>query len=113
MNNQFITRHLLSGSGEASPFMVGIDYAMTCAFPPPEGEFPERIAMALQALETAMGDGLPRRSSARCGSGGTPRNAAHVHWDLMPPMAKMIDAAFLPHSIRHGLHHPSEAGLRP
>ncbi|WP_339164266.1 hypothetical protein [Methylobacterium bullatum] len=110
MNNPLNIWQLHSDNGSA-PFMDGLDRAMMKAFPPVEGEFPERIALALQALEAAMGDRLSSRLSSRCGSGGTPRSAAH--WDLVLPMATMTNAAFLPHRVRHGLRHPSEVGIRP
>ena len=113
MNHNPLSIWQLHSENDGAPFMDGIDRAMMKAFPPVEGEFPERIALALQALEAAMGDRLSSRLGSRCGSGGTPRSAAHIHWNLMPPMADMIDAAFLPHSVRHGLRHSSEAGLRP
>lgn len=102
---------LRSHASEAMPFRDGVDRAMAKAFPPVEGEIPDRIAKALQALEAAMGGTLASRPSSRCGSSGTPRDAAH--WHLMSPMAAMTSSAFLPNGIRHGLRHPSEIGIRP
>lgn len=102
---------LRSHDGEAIPFRDGVDRAMAKAFPPVDGEVPERIAKALQALEAAMGGALSSRPSSQCGSGGTPRDAAH--WHLMSPMAAMPSSAFLPNGIRHGLRHPSGNGIRP
>jgi hypothetical protein len=104
---------LRSNMSEEASFREGVDRAMAGAFPPIEGEFPERIARALQALEAAMGEQLSLRPISRCGSGGTSREAAHVHWNMLAPMVDMTDPAFLPHGVRHGLQHPSEGGIRP
>jgi hypothetical protein len=37
----------------STPFKIGVDYAMADAFPLIEGDFPERIALAIEALEAS------------------------------------------------------------
>ena len=37
----------------STPFKIGVDYAMADAFPLIEGDFPERIALAMEALEAS------------------------------------------------------------
>ncbi|MCJ2131728.1 hypothetical protein MKK51_23235 [Methylobacterium sp. E-045] len=51
--NRFLIWAPRPGKRHSTPFKIGVDYAMADAFPLIEGDFPERIALAMEALEAA------------------------------------------------------------
>ena len=48
--NRFLIWAPRSGKRPSTPFKIGVDYAMADAFPLLEGDFPDRIAQAIEAL---------------------------------------------------------------
>lgn len=51
--NRFLIWAPRPGKRQSTPFKIGVDYAMADAFPLIEGDFPDRITQAVEALEAS------------------------------------------------------------
>lgn len=51
--NRFLIWAPRPGKRDSTPFKIGVDYAMADAFPLIEGDFPDRIARAIEALDAS------------------------------------------------------------